>query len=161
MRFVLEYYRKESFQIVENISQMLKPGGILCLIDLDSNCLRHYGLSERLEKYLTKLMHLMETRFNFDPYVGIKLYSYLYDLNYQKIEVDVAPHNLIYGELKDIDRFNWTQKVEVAGKNSGCRFEDYPDGYDGFFKEFIEFFTDHRRFSYTPVVSCRGQRPHP
>ena len=158
VRFVLEYYRKESFEIVKNISGILKPGGILCLIDLDSNCLRHYGLSERLERYLVKLMQIMETQFNFDPYIGIKLYSFLYDLCYQEIEVDVAPHNLIYGELREIDRFNWTQKVEIAGKNSGCRFEDYPDGYDGFFKEFIEFFTDHRRFSYTPVVACRGRR---
>ncbi|MBW2469957.1 MAG: methyltransferase domain-containing protein [Deltaproteobacteria bacterium] len=159
MRFVLEYYRKDSFEIVKNISKILKPGGILCLIDLDSNCLRHYGLSERLEKYLTQLMQIMESRFDFDPYVGIKLYSFLYDLNYRDIEVDVAPHNLIYGKLKEIDKFNWTQKVEIAGKNSGCRFEDYADGYDGFFKEFNEFFTDRRRFSYTPVVSCRGRKP--
>ena len=159
MRFVLEYYRKDSFEIVKNISKILKPGGILCLIDLDSNCLRHYDLSERLEKYLTRLMQIMETQFNFDPYVGIKLYSFLYDLNYRDIKVDVAPHNLIYGELKEIDKFNWTQKVEIAGKNSGCRFEDYPDGYDGFYKEFIEFFTDRRRFSYTPVISCRGRKP--
>ncbi len=159
MRFILEYYRKDSFEIVKNISKVLKPGGILCLIDLDSNCLRHFGLSERLEKYLIQLMQMMETEFNFDPYVGIKLYSYLYDLNYQEILVDVAPHNLIYGKLKEIDKFNWTQKLEIAAKNSGCQFEDYPDGYEGFFKEFIEYFTDRRRFSYTPLVSCRGRKP--
>ena len=90
LRFVLEYYRKDSFEIVKNISKILKPGGILCLIDLDSNCLRHYELSERLEKYLTRLMQIMETQFNFDPYVGIKLYSFLYDLDYRNIEVEVA-----------------------------------------------------------------------
>lgn len=159
MRFILEYYRKDSFEIVKNISKVLKPGGILCLIDLDNNCLRHFGLSERLEKYLIQLMQMMETEFNFDPYVGIKLYSYLYDLNYQEILVDVAPHNLIYGKLKEIDKFNWTQKLEIAAKNSGCQFEDYPDGYKGFFKEFIDYFTDRRRFSYTPLVSCRGRKP--
>ncbi len=156
MRFVLEYYRKESFEIVKNISQALKPGGILCLIDLDCNCLRHFGLSERLEKYMIRLMQILETDFNFDPYVGIKLYSYLYDLNYQNIAADVAPHNLIYGELKDVDKFNWTHKVKIAAKNSGCPFEDYPDGYEGFFKEFVDFFTDRRRFTYTPLISCRG-----
>ena len=48
IRFVLEYYRSNAFDIVRNVSQILKPGGILCLIDLDLNCMNHFGLSERL-----------------------------------------------------------------------------------------------------------------
>jgi len=159
VRFVLEYYRRDSFDIVKNISKNLKPGGILCLMDLDCNCLRHFGLSERLEKYLIELMEIMEKELNFDPYAGIKLYSYLYDLDYLDIDVNVTPHNLIYGELKEIDNFNWTKKVEIAAKNSGCRFQDYEDGYEGFFKEFKDFFTDFRRFTYTPLISCRGRKP--
>jgi ubiquinone/menaquinone biosynthesis C-methylase UbiE len=125
LRFVLEYYRREGFDIVKNISKILKPGGILCLIDLDCNCLRHFGLSARLEKYLVKLMEIMENKFNFDPYAGIKLYSYMYDLDFQDIEVSVTPHHLIYGELKEIDYFNWTKKVEMTARTSGCRFQDY------------------------------------
>ena len=35
MRFVLEYYAASSFDIVKNIVEILKPGGIVCLIDLD------------------------------------------------------------------------------------------------------------------------------
>ncbi len=35
VRFVLEYHKSKSFDIVKNISRILKPGGILCLIDLD------------------------------------------------------------------------------------------------------------------------------
>lgn len=159
VRFVLEYYRHESFDIVKNISKILKPGGILCLIDLDCNCLRHFGLSERLEKYLIEIMEIMENKFNFDPYAGIKLYAYLYDLDYQDINVNLTPHNLIYGELKETDNYNWTKKVEMAAKTSGCRFQDYEDGYEGFFKEFLDFFSDHRRFTYTPLISCRGRKP--
>ena len=159
VRFVLEYYRRDGFDIVKNISKILKPGGILCLIDLDCNCLRHFGLSKRLEKYLIELMEIMENKFNFDPYAGIKLYSYLYDLDYQDIEVNLTPHNLIYGKIKETDYFNWTKKVEMSAKNSGCRFLDYEDGYEGFFKEFTDFFTDFRRFTYTPLISCRGRKP--
>lgn len=159
VRFVLEYYRRDSVDIVKNISTILKPGGILCLIDLDCNCLRHHGLSRRLEKYISELMKILEKEFNFDPYAGIKLYSYLYDLGFQDIAVDVTAHNIIYGELKEVDSFNWTKKVEMAAKNSGCRFPDYEDGYEGFFKEFREFFTDFRRFTYNPLISCRGVKP--
>jgi ubiquinone/menaquinone biosynthesis C-methylase UbiE len=156
VRFVLEYYRLESFDIVKNISKILKPGGILCLIDLDCNCLRHFGLSRRLEKVLVDVMKILAGSFNFDPYAGIKLYSFLYDLDYQDIDVNVIPHNLIFGELKDIEYFNFAKKVEMVAKKSGYRFEGFENGYEDFLKEFNHYFSDLRRFTYTPLISCRG-----
>ena len=159
VRFVLEYYRQESLDIVKNISKILKPGGILCLIDLDCNCMRYFGHTSRLEKYLNAIMDIIQNEFNFDPYAGIKLYSYLYDTGYRDIDVKVTPHNLIFGELKDVDNFNFTKKVETIGKHSGIEFDAYEDGFDGFFKEFVEFFSDFRRFTYTPLISCCGRKP--
>jgi ubiquinone/menaquinone biosynthesis C-methylase UbiE len=159
LRFVLEYYRLESFDIVKNISRILKPGGILCLIDLDCNCLRYFGHSARLEKYLNIIMDILQNEFNFDPYAGIKLYSYLYDAGYQDIDVKVSPHNLIFGELKDVDSFNFAKKAEMVGRHSKILFEDYEDGFEGFYKEVLAFFSDHRRFTYTPLISCSGRKP--
>jgi ubiquinone/menaquinone biosynthesis C-methylase UbiE len=158
IRFVLEYYAKESFEIVKNISQNLKPGGILCLIDLDYNCLRNFGLSQRLENALFQIMKKLEADFNFDPYVGIKLYSYVFDLGYEEIEVRITPHNLIYGDLRQKDSYNWTKKVEIAARNSGCQFDEYEGGYEEFFEEFREYFSSQRRFTYTPMIWCRGRR---
>jgi ubiquinone/menaquinone biosynthesis C-methylase UbiE len=158
VRFVLEYYLKESFEIVKNISNSLKPGGILCLIDLDNNCLRNFGLSPRLENALVQIMNKLGTQFNFDPYVGIKLYSYLFDLGFADLEVRVTPHNLIYGDLKEKDAFNWTKKVEIAARNSGCRFEEYEGGFEEFYEEYTQFFSSLRRFTYTPMIWCRGRR---
>jgi ubiquinone/menaquinone biosynthesis C-methylase UbiE len=156
IRFVLEYYRYESFNIVKNISSILKPGGIICLIDLDYNCLNHFGLSDKLQGTFYGIMKALEKNANFDPYVGIKLYSFLYDLGYHDIDVSMAPHHLIFGNTKEVDNFNWTKKVEVAAKNSGYEFKEYKGGYEEFFKEFKLFFSDPRRFTYTPVISCRG-----
>lgn len=159
VRFVLEYHRSKSFDIVKNLSNILKPGGILCLIDLDYNCLTHYGLSQKLEKTVFEILSTLEKKFDFDPYTGRKLYSYLYDLGYRNIDVDLSPHHLIFGKLKQTDAFNWNKKVEVAVKNSGYQFEEYEGGYEEFFKEFKHFFADPRRFTYTPVISCRGCKP--
>ena len=159
IRFVLEYYRLNSFEIVKNVCKILKPGGIICLIDLDCNPLRHYGHSQRLENILIKIAKIMEEKFNFDPYAGIRLYSYLYDLGYQEIDVKFASHNLIFGELAYKDEFNWMKKVEVAAKNSGYKFEEYEDGFEGFVAEFKAFFSDCRRLTYTPMISCRGRKP--
>lgn len=159
VRFVLEYYLKESFDIVRNIARNLKSGGILCLIDLDCNCLRYFGLPQRLDRATTGLMNCLEKKRNFDPYVGVKLYSFFYDLGFNDIEVDVSPHNLIYGELKENEKFNWAKKAEMAGKNSGYPFEEYGGNFDEFMEEFKVFFRDPRIFTYTPLIACRGVKP--
>ncbi|MCK4794114.1 MAG: class I SAM-dependent methyltransferase [Desulfobacteraceae bacterium] len=159
VRFVLEYYRSKSFDIVKNITRILKPGGIVCLIDLDYNCLRHFGLSNRLKGAIYGIIKALEKNADFDPYVGIKLYSFLYDLGYQDIDVNLSPHHLIFGEAKEKETFNWTKKVEVAAKKSGYPLEEYKGGYEEFFEEFKQFFSDPRRFTYTPIISCRGCKP--
>lgn len=156
IRFVLEHFRENSFEIVKNIASILKPGGTLCLVDLDFNCLTHYGIPARLEKALFGLMSLLEEKANFDPYVGRKFYSYLYDLGFQNIDIDITTHHLIFGELKDIDEQNWLYKVEVAARASGYPFNEFAGGYDEFKREFLSFFRDQRRFTYTPIILARG-----
>jgi len=159
VRFVLEYYQSNSFEIVNNISRILKPGGILHLSDLDHNCLSHFGLPKRLEKTLFEIMDTLQKQADFDPYAGRKLYSFLYDLGYEEIDVDLAPHHLIFGHLRDVDAFNWGKKAQVAVKQLGYRFKEYSGGYEEFHDEFNNFFTDPRRFTYTPLISCRGRKP--
>jgi len=159
IRFVLEYYRSSNFNIVKHISQFLKPGGTLCLIDLDHNCLSHYGLSKRLEKNIFQIMKLLEKKGDFDPYAGRKLYSFLYDLDYKDIELNVTSHHLIFDSINEVDLYNWTKKVEVAGKDSGYEFTDYKKGYEGFVEEFNRDFTNPRRFTYTPIMWCKGIKP--
>ena len=159
VRFVLEYHRRKAAGIVENLARILNPGGILCLIDLDHNCLNHYGLTPRLERAISGIMGTLERERDFDPYVGRKLYAFLYDLGFEEIAAEVGYHHLIYGKLNVIDAFNWTKKVEVAARTSGYPFADYPGGYPEFLEEFQRFFADPRRFTYTPVVLCRGGKP--
>ena len=158
VRFVLEYHLSNSFDIIKNASSLLKPGGVMCLVDLDYNCLSHYGLSPRLEKTIYGIMSLLEKHANFDPYVGRKLYAYLYDLEYEQIDIRIDAHHCIFGELKETDAFNWMKKAKIAVKNSGYRFEEYEDKFEGFFAEFKEFFFEPRIFTYTPVIVCRGRK---
>ncbi|MBU4318381.1 MAG: class I SAM-dependent methyltransferase [Proteobacteria bacterium] len=159
VRFVLEYHNSAGFEIIQNIHKILKPGGILQLIDLDHNCLCHFGLSSRLEKTLFDVMNVLQKKADFDPYAGRKLYSFLYDLGYQNIDVKMASHHLIYGAIGEVDKFNWTRKIEVAVKQLGFHFSAYPGGYEEFYEEFMGFFHDPRRLTYTPLFLCRGQKP--
>jgi SAM-dependent methyltransferase len=159
VRFVLEYYLADSFNIVKNINKILRPGGILCLIDLDHNCLSHFGLSDKLATTLQAIMKSLQEKAGFDPYVGRRIYSFLYDLGFQDIEMDVRGHHVIYGQLKDSDAFNWLKKVEVAPQKIGYPFLEYDGGYEEFLAEFKQFFSDPRRFTYSPIMSGRGVKP--
>jgi ubiquinone/menaquinone biosynthesis C-methylase UbiE len=159
VRFVLEYYRSNSFKVVKNISKIVKPGGVLCLIDLDNNCLSHYEMPSRLEKTLFDIVKNLEEKANFDPYVGRKLYSFLHDLGYNDINVDISAHQLIFGDLTHKDEFNWLKKIEVISKKVNYQYKEYKGGYEEFLDEFNRFFTDPRRFTYTPVILCRGIKP--
>jgi hypothetical protein len=93
-----------------------------------------------MERILFKIVHVMETEYDFDPYAGRKLYSYLYDLGYQNIQMDLRAHHLIYGETNETDLFNWTKKLEVAAAKASEVFEDYPGGHKKFFADFVKFF---------------------
>ena len=159
VRFVLEYNREESPNIIRNLTACLKPGGYLCLIDLDNNCLNHYELPANMQGILSQLMDMLEREYNFDPYSGRKLYAYLYDLGYQDLQVDLIAHHLIYGKIRDVDLFNWIKKVEVASKKAKRLFDHYSGGHEVFFRDFSKFFLDQRRFTYTPLILCKGMKP--
>lgn len=159
VRFVLEYHRSQAFEIVKNISRILKPGGVLCLIDLDYNCLTHAGGPLRLENAINNIMKKLEDEADFDPYMGRRLYSFLYDLGFQELSVDLSAHHLITGQLNEVDAYNWNKKVQVAAKNSNYSFAEYAGGFDEFVDEFRNFFNDPRRFTYTPLICARGTKP--
>jgi len=160
VRFVLEYHRQRCFHLVSAFTDLLAPDGIICLVDLDHNSLSHFDLPSRLERAIYGGAKALEEKADFDPYCGRKLYSFLYDLQYRNIDVRLDAHHLIFGELGSIDEFNWITKIAVAGKKCGFSFDEYEGGFDEFFEECKTFFSDPRRFTYTPVLSCRGMKPN-
>ena len=76
-------------------------------------------------------------------------------------DVTIAAHHLIFGELSEIDAFNWKKKIEIAGKLSEYPFAEYEGRYEEFCREFTSCFSDPRRFTYTPAICCRGRKPFP
>ena len=105
-------------------------------------------------------MKLLEENANFDPYVGRKFYSFLYDLDFKEIDVNITTHHLIFGELKDIEEKNWLYKIDVAAQKSGYKFTEFSGGFDEFKSQFIIFFRDKRRLTYTPIILVRGCKPY-
>lgn len=158
VRFILEYFKEEAFSLVQNFTRLLKPGGILCLIDLDQNSLNHFGLSPRLEGAIHAAITQMSERLDFDPYAGRKLYSHLYRLGFKDIGMHVESHHLIYGPLRNTDAFNWIRKIEVLARKMDFNLPGYSSPEE-FKEDFIQFFEDPLRFTYTPLIACWGSTP--
>lgn len=159
MRFIHEYFLNGAFELTRHIADSVKPGGVLCLIDLDRNCLNHYGLSPRLEKTIQLLVELMMKTSNFDPFAGVKLHGYLNDIGFGQIRSEVRAHHLIYGKLSDKDRMNFWKKMEFGKNFSGWTFEEYEDGFAGFERECKAYLESERRFFYTPLIMACGVKP--
>jgi ubiquinone/menaquinone biosynthesis C-methylase UbiE len=159
VRFVLEYFRKEALDLVKKLKNCVKPGGHLCLIDLDYNCLNYYELSEPMAAILPRIMNFIDEQYNFDTFVGRKLYSFLYDNGFENIEVELMAHNLIYGEIKDKDKFNLVKKIEMSEKKVESLIESYSGGYKQFKADFMKYWVDPRSFTYTPLLLCKGKKP--
>jgi SAM-dependent methyltransferase len=158
VRFVLEFHRSRARALVENLDRLVRPGGILCLVDLDYNCLSHAGLPERLTLTIEEVVRGLEVHADFDPYAGRRLYGHLFDLGYQEIRLDLSSHHLIFGALDDTERYNWERKVMVAARRSGCDFSLYGGDFNAFAEDFSSAFQDPRRFTYTPLIRCCGRK---
>lgn len=159
MRFVLEYFYNGAVDIIKNIMMNLKPGGWLCLLDLDNNLLNHWEMPKTMEMIVHKAMQRMQEEYNFDFHAGRRLYSYMYDLGFEEITMHLTAHHLIYGELKAADEFNWMKKIEVGIQKVPDIFASYPGGDKKFFNDFKKFLKDPRRFTYTPLILCKGRKP--
>lgn len=160
-RFLLEYHRSNAPSMVRTWSSALRPGGWMCLADLDGNGLGIYGMPPELERVHSAVQHLLATRMDFDAHVGRKLYAMLYDLGFEGLEVCVEPHHLLYGAISEVDLFNWRLKAEVLTARAPALVEAYPGGREGFLADWASFLVDPRRFIHTPLLVCRGRRPAP
>jgi len=159
VQFVLEYFRKEATEIIANLTSLLKPDGYLCLLDLDHNCMNHYPMQDSMQILIQNIAKKLETNYNFDPYVGRKLYTYLYDHHYRDLQVNIMPHGLLYGDLKPKDRYNWTIKLKMAAQKTNGLFSEYPGGKDTFFSDLLKVIKNPRRFSYNPLIIAKGKKP--
>ncbi|MCL7489267.1 MAG: methyltransferase domain-containing protein [Desulfobulbaceae bacterium] len=158
VRFVLEYHLSGSFDLVRNFTRCLQPGGILCLSDLDHNPFVCHGTPPRLERTFSRIMAELQEKHDFDPFIGRKLYSFLYDLGFDDIDVNVEIYKTVFGEISDGDVYNILKKIEVAPKRINFAFDEYEGGFEEFYAEAKTFFTDPRRFTYAPLVICRGKK---
>lgn len=96
-RYVFEYL-KNPVEICKEFKRVLKPGGIVYLIDLDGVFQNFWTGNTRFNK----LLSLLEKKLDFDLFVGRKLPLFLNQANFKNVYWDVSVH--LFNESDEIKK---------------------------------------------------------
>jgi ubiquinone/menaquinone biosynthesis C-methylase UbiE len=154
-RFVFEYLRAPKL-VFHELLRITKPGGRLVIGDLDYNVMSHHPLPFYLTVQLEEIVEKLGEKRIWDAYAGRKLYSYFFVAGLKDIRVHLIPHHLIYGELQKLDRDNWLAKLQAIKHYQERGQIKLGFDIEHFGREFMKFFDDPSRFSYTPLILVEG-----
>lgn len=157
-RFVFEYL-KDPAAVMDEFVRICKPGGKIVVGDLDYNMLSHYPINKKLESQIVELFSLLEKLKIWDPYAGRKLFHWFSEKSLNKIKVHLLPHHLIYGEAQSRDIQNWTMKIEQIEDLLQQGILNLSYDIREFKADFLKFFKDPKRFSYSPLILVEAVKP--
>lgn len=157
-RFVFEYLSNPE-KVFDELLRICKPGGKLVVGDLDHNIMNHYPLTQRLYMGLMEISTALQNIGLWDPYSGRKIYSYFHSRKLIQTKVHMIPHHLIYGEASEADLMNMDMKLKRIEDMQSQKQIELPFEMADYRKEFMTFFRDPGRFTYTPLILVEGVKP--
>lgn len=95
-RYVYEYLTNP-IEVTKELARVLKPGGTLCLIDLDGVFLNFHSNNPVFEKLLTEV----KNKLRIDLFVGRKLHSYMHAANLSQIKRFSSIHDFQNEDLEE------------------------------------------------------------
>ncbi len=157
-RFVFEYL-KDPMTVMREFLRIVKPGGKIVVGDLDHNMMSHYPISASLQENLVELMGQLEKMKVWDPFAGRKIFHHMSSCQLAKIRVHLLPHHLIYGRVHERDIINWSMKLDQMEDMVSKGVLDLSFDIKVFRSEFMAFFQDPKRFSYSPLILVEAVKP--
>jgi len=112
-RFLFQYLPGQaSLETLAAMRRLTRPGGTVCVADIDGNMLYRHPLDPEWERVLDGFLAEVQ-KSGFDPYVGRKLYGMFRRCGFRDIRVDLMPYYLIAGKADDTTLRVWEMKTRI------------------------------------------------
>ncbi len=155
-RFLFQHLGDPEAALKEMI-RVTRPGGTVVIVDLDAQIEQIYPIDQKLKGYIADAFAIL-AEIGFDPHVGRKLYHWFTNEGLQDIRVQVVPHQVNTGYLRERDRNNWHEKLKIISD-----FLSRHTGDTQKWNRFRELYLAHlerpNTFYYSTMVTIRGTVP--
>lgn len=152
-RFLFEYLPRPEAALAEMI-RVTKPGGTVCVSDLDGNCIWHHPFDPGLRLEIDGAIRTLGD--GFDPRVGLSLYTMFVDAGLRDIAVDVRAYHVIAGRIDPEREEHW--RMKLAGVSEALRARGWSAARaDALAAVFIEHLRNPRSLTYSILLTVRGR----
>lgn len=151
-RFLFEYLDRTADALTEMV-RVTRPGGTVCVSDLDGNCISHHPCSGVLRSGLTEALKTLGNSFN--PNAGKQLYSLFREVGLSNITVDIRPYHSIVGSISPSEEAHWRMKLE--GVKMALRQRGWSDAKaTSMIHAFLEHLRDPETMTYSVLFTVKG-----
>jgi SAM-dependent methyltransferase len=155
-RFLLEYLPTPNAAVVE-MTRVARPNGKITLIDLEGNCVRHFGMSAALRGALDEVVADLATT-GFDPDVGAKLVDYARGAGLLGIRHEIEPYHRIVGRPDVATERAWKLKIDTLRENYLTRIRPDKLHLAWVFDAFMDFLRAEDTMTWSLLHLVQGSK---
>jgi len=154
-RFLLEYLR-DPLAAIDEMVRVTRPGGHVCLQDLDGHLAWHYPEDARIASVHQAMAHLEAT--GFDAFIGRKLFALAHEAGLGEIAVRVDCYDLIAGRIDEFSLDLWRRKLAIA-EPAIARLCGSPARARRMTEDYLDYLRDDGTMSYSTLFTVIGRKP--
>lgn len=153
-QFVLEYVARAPEAVVQ-LASLLRPGGVLCLVDVDPVGYVIHPQPSAITQGRARLEAIMAAG-GFDVTSGRKLFSWAVGAGLERCDAFVQPQ-CYAGAAPAEDVENWRTRLAALRQVAAAPFGGI-DAWDAFVDGYLGLLADAGSFKLANIVTVRGSR---
>jgi len=158
-RFFLEYH-PTPVDVVREMARVVRPGGVVTLIDVEGNCVWHHGMDADLHRELDEVIGDLAAT-GFDPNAGRKLAGYARAAGLVDVRASVEPQHFVVGTPDPDTAAAWRAKVEIIRDNYVSRLCPHKAHKADVFDALLDFLMRPDTMTWSLLHLVQGTKPAP
>jgi ubiquinone/menaquinone biosynthesis C-methylase UbiE len=155
-RFFLEYV-PDPAATVHELARLARPGGKVTLLDIEGNCVWHFGMSDELRAGAGEVLADLATA-GFDPHAGRHLAAYAATAGLVDIRHEIEPYHRIVGAPDAATAAAWHRKVTTLRDNYLQRLFPAKTRNAWVFDAFMEFILSEETMTWSLLHLVQGTK---